>query len=325
MRRRISKRSRGKHRSDRSRWVSSPATRPPRWAERGQGDYPKLVVAPSSQLDLFQTIPELFNLCDKYQCPGLVLADLLISEGTSSIDPDDLDFNVTIERGELILPPHAEALTKVGNGNGDGANVASGYNDKAYLRFKNTESGISPRAVPGVPGHIFTAATDEHDEDGTIISDEFTNPHKRRMMVEKRGRKMQATINDIAPPKLFGPENAAVTLVGWGSTEGVIREAVEKLAGEEGIVANQLQIRWIVPFHAAEIGRILWQKNVIIVENTYSGQFARYLRSETGFDAQGHIRKYDGEPFMPHHIVEAVKDQLAGKTKLSVPVHEVLA
>jgi len=281
----------------------------------GQGDYPKLVVAPSSQLDLFQTIPELFNLCDKYQCPGLVLADLLISEGTSSIDPDELDFNVTIDRGELILS----------NSNGGEANLASGYNDKAYLRFKNTDSGISPRAVPGVSGHIFTAATDEHDEDGTIISDEFTNPHKRRMMVEKRGRKMQAAINDIAPPKLFGPENAAVTLVGWGSTEGVIREAVEKLAGEEGIVANQLQIKWIVPFHAAEISRILWQKNVIVVENTYSGQFARYLRSETGFDAQGHIRKYDGEPFMPHHIVEAVKDQLAGKTKLSVPVHEVLA
>ena len=56
----------------------------------GQGDYPRLIVAPTSQLDLFQTIPELFNLCDKYQCPGLVLADLLISEGTSSIDPDEL-------------------------------------------------------------------------------------------------------------------------------------------------------------------------------------------------------------------------------------------
>jgi 2-oxoglutarate ferredoxin oxidoreductase subunit alpha len=280
----------------------------------GQGDYPRIVVAPTNQLDLFHTIPELFNLCDKYQCPGLVLSDLLISEGTASIDPDDLDFAVKIDRGELILP------------NGNGANPASGYNDKAYLRFKNTPSGISPRAVPGVPGHIFTAATDEHDEDGTLISDEFTNPQKRRMMVEKRARKMQGAIKDIAPPKLVGPEQADVTLVGWGSTTGVIREAVEKLAGEEGIVANQLAVKWIVPLHAAEISCILSRsKNVIIVENNQSGQFARYLRSETGFAAHGHIRKYDGEPFMPHHIVEAVKAQLAGATRLSVPVHEVNA
>src|SRR5205085_11606846 len=151
----------------------------------------------------------------------------------------------TMYQGEMILPNTNE--------NRNVAKPANDNNDKTYLRYKNTPSVISPRAVPGVPGHIFTAATDEHDEDGTLISDEFTNPQKRRMMVEKRGRKMQAAINDIAPPKLFGPENAAVTLVGWGSTEGVIREAVEKLAGEEGIVANQLQIRWIVPFHAAEI------------------------------------------------------------------------
>jgi len=265
---------------------------------------------------LFRTIPELFNLCDKYQCPGLVLSDLLISEGTTSIDPDDLDFKVKIDRGELILR----------NGNGNGLNPSSGYNDKAYLRYKNTESGISPRAVPGAPGYIFTAATDEHDEDGTLISDEFTNPQKRRMMVEKRARKMQGVIKDIAPPKLVGPEKADVTLVGWGSTAGVIREAVEKLAGEEGVVANQLAIKWIVPLHAAEISAILGRsKNVILIENNQSGQFARYLRSETGFDARGHIRKYDGEPFMPHHIVEAVKAQLAGKTRLSIPVHEVNA
>jgi 2-oxoglutarate ferredoxin oxidoreductase subunit alpha len=292
----------------------------------GQGDYPRIVVAPTNQLDLFHTIPELFNLCDKYQCPGLVLSDLLISEGTTSIDPDDLDFQVKIDRGELILANGnglpAIALAKAGNG----ANPASGYNDKTYLRYKNTPSGISPRAVPGVPGHIFTAATDEHDEDGTLISDEFTNPQKRRMMVEKRARKMQNAVKDIAPPKLIGPEEADVTLVGWGSTAGVIREAVEKLAGEEGIVANQLAIKWIVPLHAAEIGKILGRsKNVIVIENNQSGQFARYLRSETGFAAHGHIRKYDGEPFMPHHIVEAVKAQLGGQTRLSVPVHEVNA
>jgi 2-oxoglutarate ferredoxin oxidoreductase subunit alpha len=193
------------------------------------------------------------------------------------------------------------------------------------LRYRNTESGISPRAVPGVPGHIHIAATDEHDEDGTLISDEFTNPIKRRMMVEKRARKMETVLAQLAPPKLVGPENAQVTLVGWGSTQGVIREAVEQLAAEEGIVANQLHIKWIVPFHAAEVSQQLARsRRVIIVENNYSGQFARYLRSETGFSAHGHIRKYDGEPFRPHHIVTAVKEQLTGDVSLSVPSHEIM-
>ncbi len=280
----------------------------------GQGDYPRVIVAPTDQADLFQTIPDLFNVCDKYQCPGLVLSDLLLSEGTASIDPALLNFKQKIERGDLILP----------NGNGQIENPASGYNDNAYLRYKNTESGISPRAVPGVPGHIHISATDEHDEDGTLISDEFTNPAKRQMMVEKRGRKMTTVLSQLPPPKLVGPESAQATLVGWGSTEGVIREAVEKLAGDEGIVVNQLSIKWIVPFHAEEVSRILSKsKRIIVVENNYSGQFARYLRSETGIAAHGFIRKYDGEPFMPHHIVEAVKEQLSGKTALSVPVHEI--
>ncbi len=287
----------------------------------GQGDFPKFIVAPGSQLDMFKTIPELFNLCDRYQCPGLVLSDLLVSEGTASVDPADLNFKVEIDRGELLLPNG----NGNGNGNGESQNPFGGYNDSTYLRYRNTRSGISPRAVPGLPGHIHIAATDEHDEDGTLISDEFTNPHKRRMMVEKRARKMATCLSQIAPPELHGPPNAVVTLVGWGSTDGVIREALEILAADEGIAANQLQIKWIVPFHAEEISRILSaSKHVLIVENNYSGQFARYLRSETGFSAHGHIRKYDGEPFMPHHIVAAVKEQLAGKTNLSVPTHEIL-
>ena len=283
----------------------------------GQGDYPKIIVAPSSQLDIFNTIPELFNLTDKYQCPGLMLTDLLISEGTASIDPAEMNFQPAIDRGDIIMPD--------GNGSGDGDSPFSGYCDDAYWRYKNTESGISPRALPGTPGHIYVAATDEHDEDGTLISDEFTNPHKRRMMVEKRGRKMETVLEQLAPPELFGPEEAEVTLVGWGSTKGVIEEAVEKLAVEEGIVANHLNLKWIVPFHTTTVIDILSAaKRMIIVENTFSGQFARFLRSETGLSAHGHIRKYDGEPFMPHHLVEAVKKQLAGEENLSVPVHEMV-
>jgi 2-oxoglutarate ferredoxin oxidoreductase subunit alpha len=279
----------------------------------GQGDYPRIIVAPANQLDLFNTVPKLFNLVDRYQCPGLLLSDLLISEGTCSVDPAELDFQVKIERGELILP----------NGNGS-QNPFGGGNDNTYLRYRNTPSGISPRAVPGVPGHIHVAATDEHDEDGTLISDEFTNPAKRRMMVEKRARKMETVLSQLVAPRLIGSEDAAVTLVGWGSTMSVIREAVERLNSEEGITANHLHIKWLVPFHADEISRILGGcRKVIVVENNYSGQFARYLRSETGFTAHGHIRKYDGEPFMPHHLVDAVKEQLQGAATVSVPRHEI--
>ncbi len=277
----------------------------------GQGDFPRLIVAPSDHIDMFRTMPELFNLTDKYQCPGLVLSELIIGEGTVSVDPAEIDFDVDIERGETIFP------------NGDSENPYGGYGDSTYLRYRNTSSGISPRAVPGVPGHLFVASTDEHDEDGTLISDVDTDPKKRRMMVEKRARKMMNVLADIAAPTLEGPEDAEVTLVGWGSTRGVILEAMEQLA-EGGITANQLHIKWLVPFHAEAVTEILeGSKKVIIVELNYSGQFARYLRSETGFTADGFVRKYDGEPFMPHHIAEAVKEQLTGKESLSVPVHEI--
>src|SRR5947207_4717325 len=68
----------------------------------GQGDYPRLIAAPTSIPDCFHTVPELFNLADKFQLPGIVLTDLLLSEGRSSVDPSELDFDVPIERGDMI-------------------------------------------------------------------------------------------------------------------------------------------------------------------------------------------------------------------------------
>ena len=273
------------------------------------GDYPRVIAAPLDVGDCFKIIPEIFNLVDRFQCPGMVLCDLLLSEGRLSVGPKDLDFNPEIDRGELITTA-ASASGPDGNG--------------VYKRYKITESGISPRAVPGVPGHMHTAASDEHDEDGVLISDEFTNPTKRRAMMEKRMRKLTGIEAAVPPPALWGPRNADVTLIGWGSTKGVIEEACEILT-EQGIPANQLQIRWLVPLHGNAILDILESsRHTIIVENNYSGQFARYLRSETSYVPNGYIRKYDGEPFMPHHIVEAVKEQLSGRSKLSVPAHEIM-
>jgi 2-oxoglutarate ferredoxin oxidoreductase subunit alpha len=268
-----------------------------------QGDFERFIVAPKDTLDAFHTVAELFNLCDRAQCPGIIISDLLISEGTYSVAPDDIDMQPRIDRGALIQDPSP-------NGN--------------YLRYAITESGISPRVVPGYEGFVHTVATDEHDEDGVLISDEYTHPHKRRKMVEKRARKFAGVAADVPAPGLEGPATADVTLVGWGSTYGVIHEAIQRLA-EEGIVANHLPIKWIVPFHGDEVRKILEAaKKVVIVENNHSGQFARYMRSETGFAAQAHIRKYDGEPFMPHHIVEGVQEIVKSGTEIYVPYQEMI-
>jgi 2-oxoglutarate ferredoxin oxidoreductase subunit alpha len=268
------------------------------------GDYPRVIAAPLDIADCFHIIPEVFNIADRFQCPAIILCDLLLAEGRLSVDPKEINFEPVIDRGELITAP----------------NGAQG----SYKRYEITESGVSPRAIPGVPGYTHVVSSDEHDEDGVLISDEYTNAAKRRAMMEKRMRKVAGIDASVPPPTLQGPDNADVTLIGWGSTQGVIEEARELLK-EQGISSNQLQIRWLVPLHGDAIVDILkGSRHTIIIENNFSGQFARYLRSETSFVANGHIRKYDGEPFMPHHIVEAVKDQLDGKTKLSVPAHEVM-
>jgi 2-oxoglutarate ferredoxin oxidoreductase subunit alpha len=272
-----------------------------------QGDFERIIVAPKDALDAFSTIAELFNLVEHYQIPGVVLSDLLISEGTFSVDPDNIEMHPKIDRGALINKP----------------NGTNGYN-----RYANTESGISPRAIPGVEGHVHVAATDEHDEDGVLISDEYTNPHKRRMMVEKRARKMSTFFDKVKAPELEGPKDAEVTLIGWGSTEGVIRDARAVLA-EKGVTANQLSVKWIKPFHADAVSAILSRcKKTLIVENNHSGQFHRYLRSETGITVDGHIRKYDGEPFQPHHVAEGVLDHLGDKKGVEdgvfVPFQEIL-
>ena len=268
------------------------------------GDYPRVIAAPLDIGDCFTLMAEIWNIVDKFQVPGLVLADLLLAEGRLSVDPKVLDFKPPIDRGEMITEP-----------NGDHG---------AYNRYLITESGVSPRAIPGVPGYTHVVSSDEHDENGVLISDMYTNAGKRRAMMEKRMRKEQGIAAAVPPPRLQGPKDADVTLIGWGSTQGVIEEARTQMA-EQGITANQLQIRWLVPLHGeAILDQVRNAKRTIIVENNFSGQFARYLRSETSFVPDGHIRKYDGEPFMPHHIVEAVREQLAGDTTLSVPTHEIM-
>ncbi len=268
-----------------------------------QGDFPRIILAPLSIPDCFNTAALAFNLADRYQCPVIILVDQLVGEGNETVDPAFLDVDFPIDRGELIT---------------EQARNADKRDNEPYLRFKNTASGISPRAIPGVPGHLFVAGSDEHDEDGVLLSDVYTDPVRRKKMVDKRARKFGDIFTHLPVPKQGGPPPAEVTLVGWGSTWGVIHEAVERL-NLQGITANYLQFKVLFPFHAKVAQEILGKSvRIIIVENNHSGQFARHLRAETGIAANGHIRKYDGEPFEPKHIVAGVKEILKGKEVVEV-------
>jgi 2-oxoglutarate ferredoxin oxidoreductase subunit alpha len=260
-----------------------------------QGDYPRCIIAPTSTTDCYDSVVEAFNVAEKYQLPVTIISDLLVSEHPETIEPEALRLDVPIERGELVKT----------------WDESNGH----YNRYAFTPSGISPRALPGTKGTLYVAATDDHDEGGILISDVFTSPAVRRKSQEKRMRKMDALLAELPPPGLHGPADAAVTLIGWGSSQGVIEEAIRQLT-LEGISANHLHFKYLYPFHSAQASAILRGcKKTICIEGNYTGQFERHLRAETGFSVDAHIRKYDCEPFEPHQIVEQVKAILEGRDR----------
>ena len=259
-----------------------------------QGDFQRVILAPTSMSDCFVTPAQAFDVADRFQIPVIILADLLMCEGSETVNAELLDVEFPIDRAELIT-------------------TADGQGDEPYLRYKDTPSGISPRAIPGLPNHLYVAASDEHDEDGVLLSDVYTDPIRRMKMVEKRTRKMSTVLEHLPAPTLEGPADAETTLVAWGSTWGTVTEAAERL-NAEGCSVNHLHIKTLLPLHVDKITAALGKnQRIIIIENNQSGQFARHLRAETGIVANGHIRKYDGEPFEPKHIVSGVKDVIGGQ------------
>lgn len=131
--------------------------------------------------------------------------------------------------------------------------------------------------------------------------------------MQKRMRKLDLMLKELPAPKLEGPADADVTLVCWGSTYGVVKEAAALLT-EEGVKTNFIVGKYIYPFHAKEFTQALSKcKKKISVEVNFTSMFARYLRSETGIGMDAHINKYDGEPLEPLYIAAQVKDILANK------------
>jgi 2-oxoglutarate ferredoxin oxidoreductase subunit alpha len=259
-----------------------------------QGDFPRVILAPRDARDCYEATAEAFNLAEVFQLPVILLSDLYLAEQRTTIDADAISPEVKIDRGEWVTSAE-------GNGR--------------FRRFRMTASGISPRARPGVPGLMYVAGTDDHDERGVLISDEHTNAAIRRKMHEKRMRKMDEVLKRLPAPRLEGPEKAEVTLVGWGSTFDVLAEAARRLA-RDGVTANQLHLKYLYPFHAREVTELLGKcKRTIVVEGNFTGQLARHIRAETGSTVDHVVTRYDGEPLDPDFVVARVRECVKGAAR----------
>ncbi len=246
------------------------------------GEFPRAILAPATIEDAFWLTIKAFNMAEKYQLPVILLTDQHLASSYATVDKFDLSM-ATVDRGLLFSTEQASK--------------------SEYKRYRITESGISPRAFPGRAGALVVADADEHDETGHLIEDAGI----RTQMVQKRLRKLLSLKNEIAPPQLYGPKKAETTLVGWGSTYGAIREAVDILHREDMSV-NLLHLNELWPFPAeAVVNALDSARHSYVIENNASGQLAHLIQAETGRKASDKILKYDGRPFTPVYIAREVK------------------
>lgn len=251
------------------------------------GEFPRAVLAPATIADAFWLTVKAFNLAEKYQLPVIMLTDQHLASSYATVDKFDLT-QVSIDRGLLLS---AEEAAQEGE----------------YKRYRITESGISPRALPGHKGTLVISDADEHDEEGHLIEDAET----RTAMMLKRMRKLNGLRAEIGPPRVYGPPAAETTLIGWGSTYGALREAVDLLR-EEGLDVNLLHLSELWPFPARAVSAALHSaQRSFVVENNATAQLAHLISAEIGHQVSGKILKFDGRPFSPAHIAAELKKEVA--------------
>jgi 2-oxoglutarate ferredoxin oxidoreductase subunit alpha len=248
------------------------------------GDFPRAVLAPATVEDAFWVTVRAFNWAEKYQLPVIILTDHHLASSYATVDPFDLS-QVSIDRGLLFSGDENEALD--------------------YRRHRVTKSGISPRAFPGLSKALVVTDCDEHNEEGHLTED----ASERTAQVQKRLRKMFSLKQEINQPQIYGHQRANTTLIGWGSTFGAIREAVDILH-KKGASVNLLHLNELWPFPAEAVEDVLGKaRNSYVIESNATGQLARLIKAETGKDVSGKILKFDGRPFIPAYIAEAVRKE----------------
>ena len=250
-----------------------------------QDEFPRVILAPGTAREAFYQTIQAFDMAEKYQVPVVVLTDQFLADSYFTEERFDIS-DVKIDR-YLMGRKEAEGL-------------------KEYKRYEITDSGVSPRAVPGAFEFEVVADSHEHDEDGHMTED----AQVRKKMTEKRFRKTGGLIKECRPPTEMGNPKADTLLVGWGSTFGAMAEAVEIL-NKEGISVKGLHLSQLSPLPKRHVIDLMkGVKRWGVVEGNYTGQLSRLIQMELQQKPDGRILKYTGRPFLPEEIAASFKKEV---------------
>jgi len=251
------------------------------------GDSGRIVLSVENVRDCIGLTVVAFNLAEKYQCPVVLLSDGSLAFSTQSVpypNPDDFSI-VNRTRWE---------------GEGD------------YRRYALTESGISPMADPGMHGGMHIATGLEHNEAGLP---NYTAPNHEAMQA-KRFRKFKGVVDDVAPVEVDSADDAVanalvdVGIIAWGSTIGVVREALQRLRAE-GFAVKGFYPKLLHPLPAAQFEAFgATCKRLLLPEVNFQGQLAHFVRAETSLRPESYTL-CGGLPFTPEMIVNRVREMLA--------------
>jgi len=257
------------------------------------GDANRVVLAPVDVADCFDVTMEAFYIAEKYQVPVIVLSDQYLGHRKE-----------TFESSEFFGS---------GNGNGKGFKkkierlLPSDEEKEIYKRFKMTETGVSPITYPGIKGGMYQAAGIEHDEYGLPSSD--TDLHAK--MDEKRYKKNKYILEEIDFVRFYGPDEAELGVLGWGSSKGAIKEAVLKL-NKEGYSVKAAIPQALFPLATDKMEKFIGSvNNTLVVELSYTGQFHRYLTSMLDLNGKklGQYARSGGSPLSVEEIYNRIKQE----------------
>jgi len=253
----------------------------------GHGEFARVIYTPGTIEECFYLTIKAFNIAEKYQIPVLIMTDQHLADSNRNID--------TLDSKKIKVERHI--ISKE-----ESRNVSN------YKRYKITESGISPRAIPSWIDDVFYVDSDEHTEDGHITEDAQT----RNLMVDKRlYKKMDGLSKEVEKPVSYYIEKAEIILIGFGSTYGVLKEVCEALSDKK---IGFIHLPQVWPFPGKDLELILkGAKKIVTVENNAGAQLAGLLRRETGISADLSILKYDGRPFDLDYLIGRInKEVLTG-------------